>query len=63
MKACDIIVSISVQALHYLNHVTAHTQCKGICSVDLVVALLLAKISEPNGREEEKAHLQARASY
>ena len=63
MKARDIIVSISVQALHNFDHVTAHFQCKGICSVDLVVALLLAKVSKADGRKEEKAHLQARASY
>ena len=63
MKARNIIIPISVQALHNCNHDTAHYQCKGICSVNLVVALLLAKVSKANGCEQEKAHLQARASH
>ena len=61
MKARNIIIPISVQALHNCNRDTAHYQCKGICSVNLVIALLLAEVSKANGREQEKAHLQARA--
>ena len=52
MKAHDIIVSISLYRL-FIRSVFTPPTTNGtyICSVNLIIALLLAKISKANGRE------------